>query len=58
MLQLFRRGCIEPCEGTFDVPRYGYINVSVLIIPVNADSTVEGAGVVACCCVFYVDGIL
>ena len=43
MLQLFQRWCIEPCEGIFDILlRHGYINLSVFIIPVNANVQMGG----------------
>ena len=51
-------GFIELCEGTFDLPRYGYVNMSIGIIPVQGESKVEEIGVVACWCVLCVDGIL
>ena len=58
VLRSGQRGCIESCKCMFDVPRHGYVNMSVVIILTYGESQVEGSSVVACCCVLCVDCIL
>ena len=59
MLRLFRCGCIESCQGTFDVTRHGYFNMYFFEVPGNVvEIASEESGVVESCCVFFVDSIL